>query len=299
MSKVQLHLLIVFFMSAVVTQGRAQITTDVLVNPQRATAPCIGIGPIAGPIAKKCADLFEQSGFLRTTEAGYSGLNIGSKGKDDGVVLSVDAQSPAALAGIAVGDVVTAVAGKPVQPTPGAIAAKAVFGQRGDNLQLTLMRAGTKVETSFVRGQQNAPPGPKSPGFLIMVKPMFNWQNQVIPCIGAGPAAMAAIEYCYSHFKPFGFIKAGDLGSAGFEIDLAAQDSASISKVDPDSPASKAGVQPGDQIVAVNGQSLVASKGETATELLFGKTGDRIKVTVQRGQDDPTVELVLAPKPKK
>ncbi len=287
----------ILFLSAVATQGLAQIKT-VLVNPQGATAPCIGIGPIAAPIAKKCVDLFEQAGFLRTTDVGYSGLTIGSKGKDDGVVLSIDAQSPAAHAGLVVGDIVTAVAGKPVMPTPGAIAAKAVFGQRGDTLQLTVMRGGSKVGATFVRAQQNAPPGPKSPGFLIMVKPMFNWQNQVIPCIGAGPAAMAAIEYCYSHFKPFGFIKAGDLGSAGFEIDLAAEDKASISKVDPDSPASKAGLQPGDEIVAVNGQSLATSKGETATELLFGKTGDKINVTVQRGQDDPTVELVLAPRPK-
>lgn len=297
MSKVRLHLFVIFFLSAAATQGLAQIKTD-LVNPQGATAPCIGIGPIGGPIAKKCADLFVQSGFLRTGDAGYSGLTIGSKGKDDGVVLAVDPQSPAAHAGLAVGDVLTAVAGKPVQPTPGAIAAKAVFGQHGDTLQLTVNRAGTKVEATFVRGSLNAPPGPKSPGFLIMVKPMFNWQNQVIPCLGAGPAAMAAIEYCYGHFKPFGFIKAGDLGSTGFEIDLAAQDKASISKVDPDSPASKAGLQPGDEIVAVNGQPLVASKGETANELLFGKIGDKIKVTVQRGQDDPTVELVLAPRPK-
>ena len=298
MSKVQLHLLVVFILSAAASQGLAQIKTD-LVNPQGATAPCIGIGPIGGPMAKKCADLFVESGFLRTGDAGYSGLTIGSKGKDDGVVLTVDPQSPAAQAGLAVGDIITAVAGKPVPSTPGAIAAKAVFGQRGDTLQLTVKRAGANVQATMVRAPQNAPPGPKSPGFLIMVKPMFNWQNQVVPCMGAGPAAIAAFEYCYSHFKPFGFIKGGDLGSAGFEIDLAAPDKASISKVDPDSPASKAGLQPGDEIVSVNGQSLAANKGETATELLFGKTGDKIKVTVQRGQNDPTVELVLAPKPKK
>ena len=297
MSKVRLYLLVVLFLSAAATRNFAQIKTE-LVNPLGATAPCIGFGPVGGPIAKKCADLFVQSGFLRTGDLGYSGLTIGTKGKDDGVILTIDPQSPASQACLAVGDVVTAVAGKPVQPTPGMIAAKTVFGQRGDTLQLTVKRAGAQVQASLVRAPQNAPSGPKSPGFLIMVKNMINWQNQFIPCMGAGPAAMAAIEYCYSHFKPFGFIKTGDLGSTGFEIDLANQSKAAVTAVDPNGPASKAGLQPGDEVVAVNGQPLTASKGESATELLFGKTGDKIKVTVQRGQDDPTVELVLATKPK-
>jgi C-terminal processing protease CtpA/Prc len=57
-------------------------------------------------------------------------------------------------------------------------------------------------------------------------------------------------------------------------------------------------VQPGDEIVAVEGQPLTASRGEEASELLFGKSGDQLQVKVQRGRANPTLELVLASKAK-
>jgi S1-C subfamily serine protease len=133
---------------------------------------------------------------------------------------------------------------------------------------------------------------------MTEVKLMINWQNQFAPCIGIGPAAPVAISFCYGHFKPYGFIKAEELGSTGFEIDLANASKAPITAVAPDSPAAKAGVQPGDEIVAVGGQPLTASRGEEASELLFGKSGDRLQVKVQRGEANPTLELVLASKGK-
>ena len=71
-----------------------------------------------------------------------------------------------------------------------------------------------------------------------------------------------------------------------------------VTTVEAGSPAANAGVQPGDEIVAVAGQPLVASKGEEASQLLFGKSGDRLQVTVHRGQQDPTLELVLGSKSK-
>ena len=72
-----------------------------------------------------------------------------------------------------------------------------------------------------------------------------------------------------------------------------------MTTVDPGSPATKAGIEPGDEIVAIEGQPLTASTGEAANEMLFGKIGDSFKVTVQRGQNLSTIELVLAAKPKK
>jgi C-terminal processing protease CtpA/Prc len=276
----------------------AQVVNE-LVNPQGATAPCTGIGPIAAPIVKKCVTLFEQAGFIINNQVGYSGLTIGSKGATDGAVTTVDPQSPAAAAGFKVGDAITAVGGKPVKPTPGMMAAKAVFGQRGDTLHLTIKRAGSQVDVSFARAAQNAPAGPTASGFMLSVKDMINWENQFAPCIGAGPAAPAALAFCYGHFKPYGFIKSADLGSTGFQIDLANKSKALVTTVDPGSPASKAGVQPGDEIVAVEGQPLTASNGENANEMIFGKIGDSLKITIQRGQSVSTLNLVLAAKPKK
>jgi C-terminal processing protease CtpA/Prc len=128
---------------------------------------------------------------------------------------------------------------------------------------------------------------------------MINWQNQFAPCIGIGPAAPAAIEFCYKHFAPYGYIKSAEFGSTGFQIDFANTKKALVTTLASGSPAAKAGVQPGDEIVAIEGQPLTASKGEAANELLFGKVGDSIKITVQRGQNASTVELVLVAKPKK
>jgi S1-C subfamily serine protease len=276
----------------------AQIVNE-LVNPQGATAPCTGIGPIAAPIVKKCVTLFEQAGFIINNQVGYSGLTISTKGATDGAITAIDPQSPAAAAGFKVGDSITAINGKQVAPTLGMMAAKGVFGQRGDTLHLTLKRAGSQIDISLVRAAQNAPAGPTASGFMLSVKDMINWQNQFAPCIGAGPAGLAALEFCYGHFKPYGFIKSADLGSTGFDIDEANKSKALVTKVDAGSPAAKAGVQPGDEIVAIEGQPLTGSKGEAATEMLFGKIGDQLKITVQRGQATSTIDLVLAAKPKK
>jgi S1-C subfamily serine protease len=290
--------LAVLLLACAAAPATAQIVNE-LVNPQGATAPCTGVGPIAAPIVKKCVTLFEQAGFIINNQLGYSGLTISSKGDTDGAITAVDPQSPAAAAGFKVGDAITAVNGKAVKPTPGMMAAKAVFGQRGDTLHLTLKRAGSQVDVSFVRAAQNAPAGPTASGFMLSVKDMINWQNQFAPCIGAGPAGLAALEFCYGHFKPYGFIKSADFGSTGFQIDLTNKSKALVTTVDPGSPASKAGVQPGDEIVAVEGQPLTASIGENANEMIFGKIGDQLKITIQRGSSVPTLNLVLAAKPKK
>lgn len=277
----------------------ASAQSEILTNQQGATAPCIGVGPIAAPAVKKCASLFEQAGFIPNSQLGYSGLTIATKGETDGTVTAIDPESPAAASGFKVGDSITAVNGKPVQPTPGMMAAKASFGQRGDTLRLTLKRAGAQLDVSLVRAAQNAPAGPTASGFMVSVKDMINWRDQFAPCIGIGPAGAAALAFCYGHFKPYGFIKASDFGSTGFEIDLANKTKALVTKVDANSPAAKAGIQPGDEIVAIEGQPLTASKGEAANEMLFGKIGDQLKVSVRRGQANSTIELALAAKSKK
>jgi S1-C subfamily serine protease len=291
------------FLAAVVlafaaAQAKAQVVTE-FVNPQGATAPCTGIGPIAAPVVKKCITLFEQAGFIVNNQLGYSGFTISTKGATDGAITAVDPQSPAAAAGFKVGDSITAIGDKQVEPTPGTVAAKSVFGQRGGTLHLTLKRGGSPLDISLVRAAQNAPAGPTTSGFMISVKEMINWQNQFAPCIGAGPAAPAAIEFCYKHFAPYGFIKASELGSTGFQIDQANNSKALVTKVDAGSPAAKAGVEPGDEIVAIEGQPLTASKGEAANEMLFGKIGEQFKITVHRGQSVSTIDLTLAAKPKK
>ena len=284
----------VWFLCVVLSVGAeyavAQAKVDII-NSQGAEAPCIGVGPIGAPIAKKCVEIFQQAGFLRVDEAGVTGLTLGATPKDDGRITAVAPGSAAALAGLLPGDAIVSVEGKPILPTPGTLAQQAIFGARGDSVQLKLRKAG---DVTLKRAPLAAPPGPKSPNFFIMMRPLIDWRNTFIPCIGAGPAAPAVIAYCDGHFKPYGYIKFGDLGTTGLNFDLANATAAIITTVDPGSPAAAASIQPGDQLLAVDGKPLTPHLSELAREALFGKTGASFHVTVHRGRADKTLVLTLA-----
>ncbi|MHC4119554.1 MAG: PDZ domain-containing protein [Planctomycetota bacterium] len=64
-------------------------------------------------------------------------------------------------------------------------------------------------------------------------------------------------------------------------------------------PAEKAGVKDGDVVVEVNGNSIshIESSGD-AQNLLFGKAGDKVVLTVKRGEQILTFEIERAPLPK-
>jgi len=284
----------VWFLCVVLSVGAeyavAQAKVDII-NSQGAEAPCIGVGPIGAPIAKKCVEIFQQAGFLRVDEAGVTGLTLGATPKDDGRITAVAPGSAAAQAGLLPGDAIVSVEGKPILPTPGTLAQQAIFGARGDSVQLKLRKAG---DVTLKRAPLAAPPGSKSPNFFIMMRPLIDWRNTFIPCIGAGPAAPAVIAYCDGHFKPYGYIKSGDLGTTGLNFDLANATAAIITTVDPGSPAAAASIQPGDQLLAVDGKPLTPHLSELAREALFGKTGASFHVTVHRGRADKTLVLTLA-----
>ena len=297
MTRYRFHLLVASLLACASVRGLSQFKAD-LVNLDGVAAPCVGIGPAGAPAVKVCSEMVQKQGFIRVGDVGASGLTIGATAKDDGVIVAIATDSPAAHAGLQVGDVIVAVAEKPVKPTPGTMAAKAVFGKRGETLHLKLRRGGSDLDVSLVRDAQNAPPGPKSPNMFFVVRSVISWRGQFIPCMGAGPLAIPAIDMCSNRFKPYGFVKTGEFGSTGFQLDLARQDKALVTTVDPASAGAKAGIQPGDEIVAVEGQPLTASTGEAAKQMLFGKAGDKFRVTVHRGQSDQTVELLLAASPK-
>lgn len=65
-----------------------------------------------------------------------------------------------------------------------------------------------------------------------------------------------------------------------------------VGKVDHNSPASKVGLQPGDKIKAVAGQS-VARPYDLERALLGRKIGDEVELAVERDQEQVTLKLVL------
>jgi S1-C subfamily serine protease len=271
--------------------GHASSVAESFVDAKGTSASCVGI-PTA---VSKCAQLMTEAGLVPQADLGSTGLTFQTSGKDDGVIVKVDPGAAGDLAGLHVGHRITAVNGVPTQLTPGLIAEEMIFGERGQSVKITVRRAGTNLDITVVRDPQNAPPGPTIKGFFYMLRPIVNWKGQFIPCLGGGPAGPAAIAYCESHFHSDGYIKSGDYGTTGLKIDTASTTSAKILSVDANSGAAKAGLQPGDEIVAVNGQPLQISLGAQIKEVLYGKAGAQFQLTVLSSGAEKPVQLTLTP----
>jgi S1-C subfamily serine protease len=276
------------------TAAYAGPVSETVVDSKGTSAPCVGLPPLVS----KCVQVMTQAGLIREEDLGSTGLTFQTTGKDDGVIIKVDPGSGGDLAGLHAGDRITAVNGAQVQLTPGMIANETMFGERGQSVKVTVSRAGNNVDVTIVRGPKDAPPGPTIKGFMMSMHPVINWKGQFIPCLGAGPAGPAAIAFCESHFRNDGYIKVGEYGTTGLTIDTADPHTAKVTAVDADSGAAKAGLQPGDVIVAVNGQPLQISLGDEAKEDLFGKSGTQFQLIVLSGGEKKSVQLTLTPVPK-
>jgi putative serine protease PepD len=74
------------------------------------------------------------------------------------------------------------------------------------------------------------------------------------------------------------------------------QDGALVQEVAPGSPAAKAGLRPGDLVVAIDGQS-VADYGELGARIRAHKPGDQVTLKVVRGGNETTVTASLTQRP--
>jgi S1-C subfamily serine protease len=271
--------------------GHASSVAASFVDAKGTSASCIGLPPVV----TKCVQVMTEAGLIQEQDLGSTGLTFQTSGKDDGTIVKVDPGTAGDLAGLHVGDRIAAVNGVPTKLTPGLIAEEMTFGERKQSVKITVRRAGANLDLTVVRDPQNAPPGPTVKGFLYSLHPIVNWKGQFIPCLGAGPAGPAAIAYCESHFHGDGYIKSGDYGTTGLKIDTASTTSAKILSVDANSGAAKAGLQPGDEIVAVNGQPLQISLGAQIKEVLYGKAGAQFQLTVLSSGAEKPVQLTLTP----
>ena len=274
--------------------GRAQLITT-LVDREGVSFPCVTVGPLA-PIAEEyCVRRSLRQGFLLKSERGESGLTLGTQGGADGVVTAVQPGSPAAAAGLAVGDRLVSVDGQAVRRPAGEAAERMSFGAAGEPVRLTLRRDGAELERTFKRAPAPEPPGtPKSPNFLIGMHPMVNWRGEFIPCMGAGVLGPAAVAACLSHYGKDGFVRVGALGATGLSYDPARTEAAVVMTVAPGSPAAEANVRPGDVVTAVDGQPLSTELGRSADSLLFGKTGATHLIVADRGGRPVQAQVTLA-----
>ena len=74
------------------------------------------------------------------------------------------------------------------------------------------------------------------------------------------------------------------------------RDGALIQEVAPDSPAAKAGIQPGDLVVSVDGQA-VENYSEMIAAIRAHKPGDKITLGVVRGGNETTITATLTERP--
>jgi carboxyl-terminal processing protease len=86
----------------------------------------------------------------------------------------------------------------------------------------------------------------------------------------------------------------GEFGGLGIEVTMEGGYVKVVSPID-DTPAAEAGMQPNDLIIALDGKSVRGMALGDAVKLMRGKVGDKIKLTVRRGEQAPfDVEIVRA-----
>ena len=84
--------------------------------------------------------------------------------------------------------------------------------------------------------------------------------------------------------------------SVVFQYDLAVDKGAFITEVAPDSPADKAGIEPGDVIVSLDDQE-VATAQELVQAIHSSQIGQKVKITFWRGNTKNTTDAVLVESP--
>ncbi len=78
---------------------------------------------------------------------------------------------------------------------------------------------------------------------------------------------------------------------------LKGQYGAVVSRVDSGSPAEKAGIEPGDIIVAVNGQEIRNGSSQIRTAIGLLQIGDSVTLDIMRGEERKTLQAIIG-KPK-
>jgi len=176
-----------------------------------------------------------------------------------------------------------------------------------------LGRSGLGIEgyEDFIQTDASINPG-NSGGALVNLRGEFVGMNTAILApnggnVGIGfaiPSNMAIhlMESLVQH----GEVRRGLLGITTQDLTpelikafaLKSQHGAVISRVEAGSAAEKAGMEPGDVVLAINGQEI--KKGSSQIRMLIGllQVGDTASIDIMRGEDHKTIEAVIG-KPKR
>lgn len=176
-----------------------------------------------------------------------------------------------------------------------------------------LGRSGLGIEgyEDFIQTDASINPG-NSGGALVNLRGEFVGMNTAILApsggnVGIGfaiPSNMAIklMESLVQH----GEVRRGLLGVTTQDLtpelvkafNLKGQHGAVVSRVDAGSPAEKAGIEPGDIIVAVNGQDIRNGSSQIRTAISLLQVGDTADIDVMRGDSRLSLQAVIG-KPKR
>lgn len=176
-----------------------------------------------------------------------------------------------------------------------------------------LGRSGLGIEgyEDFIQTDASINPG-NSGGALVNLRGEFVGMNTAILApnggnVGIGfaiPSNMAIqlMESLVQH----GEVRRGLLGVSTQDLtpelikafNLKGQYGAVVSRIDSGSPAEKAGIEPGDIILAVNGQEIRNGTSQIRTQIGLLQIGDSVNLEIMRGDERKTVTATIG-KPKR
>ncbi len=176
-----------------------------------------------------------------------------------------------------------------------------------------LGRSGLGIEgyEDFIQTDASINPG-NSGGALVNLRGEFVGMNTAILApnggnVGIGfaiPSNMAIqlMESLVQH----GEVRRGLLGVSTQDLtpelikafNLKGQYGAVVSRIDSGSPAEKAGIEPGDIILAVNGQEIRNGTSQIRTQIGLLQIGDSVNIDIMRGDERKTVTATIG-KPKR
>lgn len=122
-----------------------------LINWRGRFIPCNSVvGPTGLPVLAYCAHMMRPYGYVRVADVGTTGLTMNLANADKAVVAAVEPESPAAVAGIAPGDVVVQVDSKPLTGFTTQKANIALFAKPGETRTVTVMQGGAEKTAKLV-----------------------------------------------------------------------------------------------------------------------------------------------------
>lgn len=128
---------------------------------------------------------------------------------------------------------------------------------------------------------------------------LINSDRQVVRCASTGPGnnwigvvmASNVQDNCVKAYETAGYLELKDFGSVGISEVSDDLNVITIRRIVDQSPASRAGVIPGDIIQKLNGQPVRTAK--EAMRLLVGRRENNVEISLMRGQEQWTATLTL------